>query len=196
METVLVRDMIGLLARNEADVAISTLPIAHAALVSERVGRWSLACVFPKGHKLERKRRVALRDLVDERLIAFGADTPQGKMLDSWRADHEAKARSQIEVRSGQVACSLVAKDAGVAIVDNLTANAWPDGQIAFRPLSGGPSFEIFAVSNASVPRSLLLDAFVRLTVEELRARRPNASGQIRRAAPPRPAAATEPAGR
>jgi len=169
METVLVRDMIGLLARNEADVAISTLPVAHALLASERVGRWSLACVFPKGHRLDRKRRVALRDLVDERLIAFGADTPQGKMLDGWRADHEAKMRSQIEVRSGQVACSLVAKGAGIAIVDNLTASAWPDSQIAFRPLSGGPSFEILAVSNASVPRSLLLDAFVRLTVEELR---------------------------
>jgi hypothetical protein len=28
---------------------------------------------------------------------------------------------------------------------------------------------EIFAVSNASVPRSRLLDAFVQLTVEELR---------------------------
>lgn len=173
METVLVRDMIGLLARNEADVAISTLPVAHAALASERVGRWSLACVFPKGHRLESKRRVALRDLVDERLIAFGADTPQGKMLEGWRADHEEKTRSQIEVRSGQVACSLVAKGAGIAIVDNLTASAWPGGEIAFRPLSGGPSFEIFAVSNVTVPRSLLLDAFVRLTVEELRVRRP-----------------------
>lgn len=174
METVLVRDMTGLLARNEADVAISTLPVAHAVLASERVGRWSLACVFPRGHRLERKPRVALRDLVGERLIAFGADTPQGRMLDTWRGDHSAKVQSQIEVRSGQVACSLVAKGAGVAIVDTLTAGAWPDGRIAFRPLSGGPSFEIFAVSNASVPRSLLLDAFVRLTVEELRAKRSN----------------------
>lgn len=186
METVLVRDMTGLLARNEADVAISTLPVAHAVLASERVGRWSLACVFPKGHKLERKPRVALRDLADERLIAFGADTPQARMLD-------ATVRSQIEVRSGQVACSLVAKGAGIAIVDTLTAGAWPDARIAFRPLSGSPSFEIFAVSNASVPRSRLLDAFVRLTVEELRAR-PRA--QVTPAAAPRSAGAREPAGR
>lgn len=172
METVLVRDMTGLLARSEADVAISTLPVAHASLASERVGRWSLTCVFPKGHRLEWKQRVTLRDLVDERLIAFGADTPQGKLLDAWRADHTAKMPSQIEVRSGQVACSLVAKGAGVAIVDNLTASAWRDDQIAFRPLGGGPSFELFAVSNANLPRSLLLDAFVRFTVEELRGQR------------------------
>jgi DNA-binding transcriptional LysR family regulator len=187
METVPVRDMTGLLARNEADVAISTLPVAHAALASERIGRWSLACVFPKGHKLERKSRVALRDLEGERLVAFGADTPQGKMLES------SQVRSQIEVRSGQVACSLVAKGAGVAIVDNLTASAWPDGRIAFRPLSGSPSFEMFAVSNAGVPRSQLLDAFVRSTAEELRAR---ARAQVTPAAPPQPAVVREPAGR
>ena len=177
METVLVRDMIGLLARAEADIAISTLPISHAALASERIGRWSLACVFPKGHRLEQKRRVALRDIADERVIAFGADTPQGKLLGSSLTNHAAKVRSQIEVRSGQVACSLVAKGAGIAIVDHLTACAWPDGQITFRPLSAGPSFEIFAVSNANVPRSLLLDSFIRLAAEELRVRRPPAAG-------------------
>ncbi len=75
METVLVRDMVGLLVANEADIAISTLPIEHALLASEPVGRWSLACVFPRGHALGRQRAANLRDILKERLISFSADT-------------------------------------------------------------------------------------------------------------------------
>lgn len=162
METVLVRDMVGLLVANEADIAISTLPIEHVLLASEPVGRWSLACVFPKGHALGRQRKANLRDILNERLISFSADTPQGRLIDDWRRAHKTPFRSQIEVRSGQVACALVASEAGVAIVDNLTAAAWPDDRIDFRPLNRGPSFDVFAVRNAAVPSSRLADAFVR----------------------------------
>lgn len=162
METVLVRDMVGLLVANEADIAISTLPVEHALLVSQPVGRWSLACVFPRGHALGRQRAVGLRDVLNEPLISFSEDTPQGRLIDDWRREHKAPLRSQIEVRSGQVACALVAGGAGVAVVDNLTAAAWPDQRIDFRPLNRGPSFDVFAVRNAGVPPSRLADAFVR----------------------------------
>jgi DNA-binding transcriptional LysR family regulator len=161
METVLVRDMVGLLIANEADIAISTLPMEHALLVSQPVDRWSLACVFPRGHILRRQRSVTLNDLLKEQLIAFSADTPQGRLIDSWQREHKARLRSQIEVRSGQVACALVASGAGVAIVDDLTAAAWPDDRIEFRPLNRTPSFDVFVVRNAGTPSSLLVKAFV-----------------------------------
>lgn len=169
METVLVRDMVGLLVANEADIAISTLPIEHALLASQPVGRWSLACVFPRGHALGRRRSPTLRDIVKERLISFSADTPQGRLIEEWRRAHKAPFRSQIEVRSGQVACAMVASGAGVAIVDNLTAAAWPDERIDFRPLNRGPTFDIFAVRNAGVPSSQVAAAFVRQAVAGFR---------------------------
>jgi DNA-binding transcriptional LysR family regulator len=175
METVLVRDMVGLLAGDESDVAISTLPVAHALLTSERIGRWSLACVFPTGHALQQRRRVTARDIAGERLISFSADTPQGKLIEDWRSSDRINIQSQIEVRSGLVACSMVASGAGIAIVDNLTASAWPDRQINFRPVGDGPSFDVFAVRNATRPRSLLHEAFVRLAAAELRRRRSRA---------------------
>jgi DNA-binding transcriptional LysR family regulator len=169
METVLVRDMVGLLAGNEADIAISTLPIEHVPLSSEPVGRWSLACVFPRGHALALQRSVNLRDILKVQLISFSADTPQGRLIDVLPRGHKAQFRSQIEVRSGQVACSLVASGAGVAIVDSLTASAWPDDRIDFRPLSRGPSFGAFAVRNGGVPMSLLANAFVRQVMAAFR---------------------------
>lgn len=162
METVLVRDMVGLLVANEADIAISTLPIEHALLAAEPIDRWSLACVFPRGHALRRHRSINLRDVSKEPLISFSADTPQGGLIDAWQREHKAQFRSQIEVRSGQVACALVAGGAGVAIVDDLTAAAWPDDRIDFRPLNRSPSFDVFVVRNAGAPSSLLPKAFVR----------------------------------
>jgi DNA-binding transcriptional LysR family regulator len=173
METVLVRDMVGLLVANEADMAISTLPVEHALLAAEPIDRWSLACVFPKGHALRRQRSINLRDLLKEPLISFSADTPQGGLIDAWQREHKAQFRSQIEVRSGQVACALVAGGAGVAIVDDLTAAAWPDGRIDFRPLNRTPSFDVFVVRNAGIPSSLLVKAFVREARAGFREARP-----------------------
>ena len=161
LESQLVREIVTQLVRQEADVAISTLPIEHALLCSEVVGRWSLTCAFHAGHPFSAKRSVRLRDLANERVIAFSADTPQGRVIgDFWR-ENLIQPQAQIEVRSGQVACALAACDAGVAIVDDLTARAWRSEKLEFRPIGRGPSMEVFAVHNAGVPPSSLAKAFI-----------------------------------
>jgi DNA-binding transcriptional LysR family regulator len=96
-----------------------------------------------------------------ERLISFSADTPQGRLINDWWREHEEPPRSQIEVRAGQVACALAACGAGVAIVDDLTARAWRSEKLAFRPISRGPSFEVYAVRNANVAVSALARTFM-----------------------------------
>jgi DNA-binding transcriptional LysR family regulator len=170
MESQLVREMVGQLVRNEADIAISTLPLDHALLESQVVGSWSLACVFGAGHAFERRRTVALRDVMAERLIAFSADTPQGQLIASWWSDHQLEPRAQVEVRSGQVACALAACGAGVAVVDDLTARAWRSDKLGFRPLSRGPSHEAYAVHHAHVPLSALAMAFIERVRSSFRA--------------------------
>ncbi|MBS0344432.1 MAG: LysR family transcriptional regulator, partial [Proteobacteria bacterium] len=78
METQLVREMVAQLVRGEADIAVSTLPIDNALLTGEVVGHWSLACVFRRDHAFAGRRRVGMKDITGERLIAFSPDTPQG----------------------------------------------------------------------------------------------------------------------
>lgn len=161
METQLVREMVGQLVRHEADIAISTLPIDHVLLASEVVGGWTMGCVFAPGHRFEAKRAIPLRELVAERLIAFAPDTPQGKLVADWCREHGVAPKSQIAVRAGQAACALAAAGAGVSVVDDLTARAWPGGRLAWRPLARPPAFGAFAVRNAHVPPSELAKAFV-----------------------------------
>jgi hypothetical protein len=54
------------------------------------------------------------------------------------------------------VPCALAACGAGIAIVDDLTARAWRSDKLGFRPLSRGPSRDVFAVHNANFPPSML----------------------------------------
>lgn len=161
METQLVRDIVAQLSRGEADVAISSLAVDHALVHSEPVGEWSLSCVFAAGHAFAGKRRVALRDVMKERLVAFSPDTPQGRVIEEWSRQHAVPADVRIEVRSGQVACALAAAGAGVAIVDNLTARAWRSGKLEFRPIAGAPSFTAYAVRHANLPPSAMAQALV-----------------------------------
>ena len=58
-------------------------------------------------------------------------------------------------------ACALVASGAGIALIDSLTARAWSRSDLAFRPITGAPTFKAYAVRNASAASSLLADAFV-----------------------------------
>jgi len=155
------REMVNQLVIGEADVAISTLPVDHALLASRVLGRWSMACVFPKGHALGARRTLGPRDVLRERLIAFSPDTPQGRLVAEWCARHRLAPAATVEVRAGQTACALAAAGAGVAIVDDLTARACRTDKLDFRPIARSPAFEILAVTNAGVALSRLGQAFV-----------------------------------
>lgn len=161
METQLVREIVSQLVAEEADIAISSLPIEHALLQSTAIGEWSLSCVFQKDHPFASRRIIGPRDILKERLIAFSPDTPQGKAIAEWCATNEMTPDSRIEVRSGQTACALAACGAGIAIVDNLTARAWRSPHLEFRPISRAPSFKAYAVRHSNAAPSLLLQTFV-----------------------------------
>ncbi|MFZ4288503.1 LysR family transcriptional regulator [Variovorax sp. HJSM1_2] len=161
VEALLVRDMVAQLARGEADVALSTLPIEHALLQAQAIGEWSLACVFQAGHALQAKRSISARDVLHEPIIGFSADTPQGRLIDTWRQEHGLGGDARIEVRSGQLASSLAASGAGIAIVDNLTARAWTSEKLAFRPIQRAPTFKIYAAYNSNSAGSPVRNALI-----------------------------------
>ena len=161
LEIVSAREMAQRLIAREADVAVSTLRIDDAPLGSRAIGKWTLACVFPRGHALARRRSLAPRDILKERLIAFSADTPQGRIVADWCAQLRREPEARIEVRAGQTACALAASGAGIAVVDDLTARGCMTDRLDFRPISGAPSFEIFAVGHGGAAASMLAQKFV-----------------------------------
>jgi len=169
LETLPTREMISRLVSRETDVAISTLPIDNVLLASRLVGQWRLVCVFPKGHALASKRSLQPRDVLSERLVAFSRDTPQGRIIADWCAGSGIEAASSVEVRSGQMACALVACGAGVAIVDDLTARACRTDGLDFRPVAGGPLLSIHALTHEAFAPSILGKRLIELAAAALK---------------------------
>jgi len=161
LEVVLAKEMVKRLGKHEADVAISTLAIDDPLLTARAIGRWTLAGVFPRGHALEARRTLRLADILQERMIAFSPDTPQGRIIADWCLQHHCRPDARIEVRAGQSACALAASGAGVAIVDDLTARGCMTDRLSFRPIRNAPSFDIFAVTNDNFAASLLAGRFI-----------------------------------
>lgn len=170
VESQLVREMVRLLSIGEADVGFSSLAVDHAPLVTEAIGSWSLSCVFQKGHRFEQDSSVPIAEIVKERLIAFSPDTPQGRLVAASYPHAIDPGRLRIEVRSGQVACALAAAGAGVAVVDSLTARAWPHERLSFRPVRKAPSSKVYMVRNPNFPSSALEQALVERIRQGLRA--------------------------
>lgn len=161
METLPARAMVAQLLNREADIAISTLPLEHPLLQATVLGHWTLACVFPRGHAFEAQTALRPQEILQERLIRFSADTPQGRTIADWCRQHGMEPQAPIEVRAGQAACALAASGAGVAVVDSLTAHAWSTDRLAFRPVTDSPAYAIWAVTHRNLPQSMLLAAFV-----------------------------------
>ncbi|NDY91855.1 LysR family transcriptional regulator [Ideonella livida] len=155
LQAQLLREMSAQLVRQEADLAISTLPVAHPLLQAERLGHWTLGLVCPPDHRLAGREAVGLADLAGEALVGFAADTPQGQLLAALAPTAAAGGPvPALEVRSGQVACALVASGAGVAVVDRFTAQAQPPGVLVWRPLRESPRHPVFALRHVAQPPS------------------------------------------
>jgi DNA-binding transcriptional LysR family regulator len=155
LEIVPVAEMTQLLLAEQVDAGISTLHIDHPLLDLAKLGEWRLVCVFPTTHPLQAKRRLTVRDVLRHRLVSFHAETAQGRIIDNWFASLGCARNVSVEVRSGQVACALVANGAGVAFVDDLTARAWSATLVA-RELPQAPVFPIMAVTSRARPASVL----------------------------------------
>jgi len=173
LETLTVAEMTRQMVARQADVAISTVRLDEAALAQQRLGGWTLVCAFPRGHRFEAQKSVSLKDVVAEPLVAFAPETTQGRFVDGWCDQHDVRLAAPIQVRSGLNACALVACGAGVAVVDDLTARAYPSDRLGFRPVRGAPSAEILSVTQGQAATSALGRRFMALVGRQLATLKP-----------------------
>lgn len=166
VEVLPVAQMVDLLLAEQLDVCVSTLEIDHPSLELSPIGEWRLLCVFPKGHPLEAKARVAVGDVLRHRLISYSRETPQDRFIDDWCVKRKLDRKVAVEVRSGQMACALVAAGAGVAIVDDLSARAYGSEHLVARPVSNGPVLTIYTVVNRNRPSSEIARKFCDLAAD------------------------------
>jgi DNA-binding transcriptional LysR family regulator len=172
LEVATLAQMTELLLAEQLDVGVAALPLDHPGLALEPIGEWRMVAALPPGHPLAAKRRLRVRDVLGRPLVAFAPDTAQGRVLDGWYARERLPRVVAVEVRSAHTACALVAAGVGIAIVDDLTAHAFPSTRLAARPLAGTPAFPIHLVRSRHRPPSMPSRRFAEALADILGTRR------------------------
>lgn len=116
---------------NKVDLAISVHPIEHPNLRVEPFTRGRMVCVVPLGHALTQLPTVGLADLARYPVISHDPGIPFGQLVAAACERAGVELTTRIHIHQSDMACSLARSGAGVAIVDEFTAEGmgWTDLQ-------------------------------------------------------------------
>lgn len=120
------------LLSNKVDLAVSVLPIEHPNLRATTFMEGRMVCIVPQGHALTQQESVGIADLARYPLIAHHPSIPFGQLVSAAFDKAHIPLQASIYIHQTDMACSLVRAGAGVAMVDQFTADgmAWPDIQV------------------------------------------------------------------
>ncbi len=111
-------DAADLVASNRADIGLIIGPIAAGGVVSRELCAMRIGCVVPRDHRFAARRSLSARDLKDEALIVLNTALPLGSLVSQTFAALNITLRRSITVNQSRIACALVARGAGVALLD------------------------------------------------------------------------------
>lgn len=168
-ESLPTREFVKLLVSEEADLAISSAPLDHPALLVEEIGRWHLLCALPAAHPMLAARKPTLAQALSGRLVSYSPEAPQTAVIDQWIEAHGMARDVAVEVRSGLAACAVAATGVAVAFVDDLSARAHRPEGLVFAKIRKAPSFPVYLVRNRHRPLSRLGEAFRGIAREQLK---------------------------
>ncbi len=144
------------LSTGQVDIGIGLKMAEMAGIQHDQIMRIPLVCVMKPDHPLAQETVVAAEQLSPHTLITLSN-------FDQWRlAVENALERSdarpvrQVDTFTTQVACELVVRGVGIAIVDALTAIDYLDRGLEWRLFRPELSFEIVLMRSTYRPDSFL----------------------------------------
>jgi len=99
------------------DFGIGPTNIVNPAVESHPLSKTRSICVFPKNHRLARKKQVVLDDLRGESFISYMPDSQFRFEVDEIFKKAGVERRLQYEARTTDAICRLVAEGLGVSII-------------------------------------------------------------------------------
>jgi DNA-binding transcriptional LysR family regulator len=151
------------LREGHVHVGFLHLPVDASQLTVEPVRREPLWLAFPKGHTLEKQKRVALTSLAQQPFIMFARRSNPGLHDVITAACRNAGFSLNVvhEVDNSIAAMTLVSAGLGLAFCSPSWRKLWPD--VAFRPFREAvPALE-YAVAYRRGTQSPPLDSFLKV---------------------------------
>lgn len=156
------------LVTQQGEYALTVFPVSHPNVTSQQIGAGKFVCVVPRDHSLAKQKIVAIRDLIGQPLISFGADTPHGLVV----ADLFKRAGVELKVstcvRFAETACAFVRQQLGVALVDEFTARGIDAAYLKAIPLDLQGTLPMFLNRAHYAVRSAVSDEFEKLLLKSV----------------------------
>ena len=147
----------------EADIGLTLQDINHHGLVQEPLCRGNIKVIAPPGWWPAREldRPLPIKALAGQPMIGITVQDALGAMLQNHLAKVEPAPQTRVWVQTYQLACSLVARGGGLALVDPFTAQCSRE-PVQTRPLKLEMDVVLYAVYRPDSPlngvQSRLLD--------------------------------------
>ena len=153
-------------AEGLVDCGIVHAPAGLEGQVLIDIGEIELVCAVPANHRLAARRIVEVQDLVAETLILFASDTPTGSVIRLHLQRRGLLPDTRLVTNQSATSCALVARGAGVALIDPMfVLDAVPAG-IAIRPFKPGIPLMLRLV----LPRGRQTSDTIRRLIDHLQA--------------------------
>jgi DNA-binding transcriptional LysR family regulator len=146
----------------EADIGLTLQDVSHHGLLQEPVCRGNIMVIAPPGWwpARELERPLPLGALAGQPMIGITVQDALGNMLQSHLAKIEPAPRTNVWVQTYQLACSLVARGGGLALVDPFTARCSRE-PVQTRPLKLQLGVTLHAVYRPDSPLNCVQARFL-----------------------------------
>lgn len=137
----------------EADIGLTLQDVSHHGLLQELLCRGNIMVIAPPGWWPAREldQPLSIGALAGQPMIGITVQDALGNMLHSHLAKIDPAPRTNVWVQTYQLACSLVARGGGLALVDPFTAQCSRE-PVQKRPLKLQLDVVLYAVYRSDSP--------------------------------------------
>lgn len=156
------QDIVSAVMNRVMDYGLVVLPVVGPNLAIIDIGRFELLCAVPRSHRLASMEAIRPQDLGAERIIKNTNGTQIDLGVERLLQSAQVSVRKNIVVRNQEIACGLVCRNVGVALLASpLPAHIAHYPGVCFRPFAPAASIELGLISTALRTGSALEARFV-----------------------------------
>ena len=161
-------EVLNLVAMRHHDLGVAVLPAEGPGVTIEALPVQNAVCVLHAGHPLAARRVVRANDLAGVPMLMISDYSYLRQRIMQNFAEAGVEPDIVFESSFSAPICAMVAQNAGVSVLDPLTARAYAGETLVIRPFEPAVPYELKLVLQAGQPRSDRAEAFIALLREHL----------------------------
>jgi DNA-binding transcriptional LysR family regulator len=155
-------------ASGQVEIGFAAPPINQSGVVIRALEPLPALCLVPHKHRLSRAKVITPMLLVNEDVIALGAESLLRQEIDRAFETSGVPRSGAIETTMSAQAALLALKGLGIAVIDPFTALAFEERRLLLKPFHPIVPYEFALLTPANMPRSRLALSFIEMFYQHL----------------------------